>query len=901
MTFLHAGLALAGLACVSIPIIIHLLMRRRRRPIMWGAMRFLLEAYQKHRRRLMLEKWLLLLARCLLIALVGLAIGRPLLGALGRGAGAGRTVYLLVDNGLTGAAVGDDGRAAIDRHKEAARAVLGALHGEAGGGMAGVIGEGDRVALVALGGPADGVVLPASADVAAVSSLVDSLQPTQSRTDLAGALALVSSTVESEQRQKGARRSPGSTFVVVLSDYLEGSAELGSALSKLPEGVQLLSSAPADAGSSNVAITGLEPTRAVLLTGADSVSRGPGQTGASMAGDILVMLRRSGPAVSRAAATTLQVAMRSGAQPPTGGAPRPGAAPPAIGRTVVRWSAGQETATAAVQVAELGPPGAGTRRELEGTEILEASLDGVVSTGGGDSIAADNVWRRPVEVRQTLRVGVVAPRSFGQRDRVDRLDAAEWVRLALRPGDESNIDVVEIEPASLDGARLAGLDAVVLPRPDLVPEPTWARLKLFLDGGGLIFVMPPAAVTVHLWPDAMTRELGLDWKLVREARVFETPEKIAPIPSAAPSADAAGNAESSDASGAANLFFHIRGELPDLTRPVGVWRMLSMEDDAGAAGAAGAGQRLLSLAGGATLLWAGTPGARGDQSAGAPPPPAPPPSPPLSGSPPAPAGKPGPAGAPAEQASSNTQSRGLVVYLATALDLSWTDLPAKPLMVPLMHEVILQGVGRAHGSWWAVAGTRPMAPGRSIELRALAVGAPNAMRPRRPASAEEPTPGEDDAAVIPVDDSGAAARPLRRAGLWRAVDERGVTRGIVAVNPDTRASKTEAQPRAIVEQWLVGAAPDGKVLWLGDDGAPRTPDTPGGSGAIAASAAAILARRGEQAPISFPMLVAALAIAVLELGLARWASHADVAENRSGIRRGLGAGAPAPGAAGEAA
>ena len=43
MSFLHPILAGAGLAAVAIPILIHLLMRRRRRPIDFGAMRFLLE------------------------------------------------------------------------------------------------------------------------------------------------------------------------------------------------------------------------------------------------------------------------------------------------------------------------------------------------------------------------------------------------------------------------------------------------------------------------------------------------------------------------------------------------------------------------------------------------------------------------------------------------------------------------------------------------------------------------------------------------------------------------------------------------------------------------------------------------------------------------------------------
>lgn len=64
MTLLHPILFGAGLACIAIPIVIHLLMRRRRKPVMWGAMRFLMEAYRKHKNRLRLEQILLLTTRC---------------------------------------------------------------------------------------------------------------------------------------------------------------------------------------------------------------------------------------------------------------------------------------------------------------------------------------------------------------------------------------------------------------------------------------------------------------------------------------------------------------------------------------------------------------------------------------------------------------------------------------------------------------------------------------------------------------------------------------------------------------------------------------------------------------------------------------------------------------------
>ena len=101
MIFLHPILAGAAIAGVSIPILIHLLMRRRRKPVMWAAMRFLMEAYKQQRRRLRLEQLLLLAARCLVIALAGLAIARPMLGRAGILGGRGSiTLYLLIDNGL---------------------------------------------------------------------------------------------------------------------------------------------------------------------------------------------------------------------------------------------------------------------------------------------------------------------------------------------------------------------------------------------------------------------------------------------------------------------------------------------------------------------------------------------------------------------------------------------------------------------------------------------------------------------------------------------------------------------------------------------------------------------------------------------------------------------------------
>src|SRR5947209_7047318 len=67
--FWESTLAVAGLAA-SVPIIIHLLNRRRFRIIRWAAMRFLLAAQRQNTRRMRLEQLILLALRVLLVLLV---------------------------------------------------------------------------------------------------------------------------------------------------------------------------------------------------------------------------------------------------------------------------------------------------------------------------------------------------------------------------------------------------------------------------------------------------------------------------------------------------------------------------------------------------------------------------------------------------------------------------------------------------------------------------------------------------------------------------------------------------------------------------------------------------------------------------------------------------------------
>jgi len=126
--FLHPALLAAGAAAAAVPILIHLLNRRRVRPLAWAAMPWLLAALKKHQRRLKLENWLILFLRCAALALLGTGLARWVVSdsALTALARPKRTVVMLLDTSFsTGARTG--ARAVSDRVREVADTLLAGL------------------------------------------------------------------------------------------------------------------------------------------------------------------------------------------------------------------------------------------------------------------------------------------------------------------------------------------------------------------------------------------------------------------------------------------------------------------------------------------------------------------------------------------------------------------------------------------------------------------------------------------------------------------------------------------------------------------------------------------------------------------------------------------------------
>ncbi|MFZ9916148.1 MAG: BatA domain-containing protein, partial [Phycisphaerales bacterium] len=206
MNFLHPGIALAGAAAVALPIVIHLLFRRRRVAVEWAAMELLREAVRRTNRRLKLEQWLVLALRSLAVLAAGLALAVPYLGGAGLLGDSAKTWILVVDDGASSMLrASRDGEQEFSRVRDEARAVLAAR------------GAQDRVGVVTASLPPR-LVLSPTADAAAVEETIARLAPTESPVDLAGAIEVARAAAVADA-------APGGATLLVASAFREAATE----------------------------------------------------------------------------------------------------------------------------------------------------------------------------------------------------------------------------------------------------------------------------------------------------------------------------------------------------------------------------------------------------------------------------------------------------------------------------------------------------------------------------------------------------------------------------------------------------------------------------------------------------------------------------------------------------
>jgi hypothetical protein len=267
--FVEGPLTVAAVAggALSIPIIIHLLNRRRFKVVTWAAMRFLLAAQKKNSRRMRLEQILLLALRCLLVLLLVMAMASitPWAEAMWRwfapdgasalAAGSQRTHKILVVDGSFSMGLKNDAGTCFERARSLAMQIV----RESGGG--------DGFSVVLMASPPRRIVPEPSEDARKVVAEIENIRLTHGNADLAATLNTVESLV---------RASPGkypSREVYFITDMQQSTwiarqpATLSATLQKIKDRAQTIFVDAGRDGVGNLAVTNLVLDESMASTG----------------------------------------------------------------------------------------------------------------------------------------------------------------------------------------------------------------------------------------------------------------------------------------------------------------------------------------------------------------------------------------------------------------------------------------------------------------------------------------------------------------------------------------------------------------------------------------------------------------------------------------------------------
>lgn len=440
--FLHPGLAASAVALVCLPILIHLLSRRRyeRRP--WAAMRFLQRAHRRTRQRRRLERWLLLSLRVGMMALIALGVARPTAdaAALGRLLADARADHLLlVDTSGSMRAATRPGATALHAARDTAVKLLAEF------------GASDGVAVVAAA-PAAALTEQPVHDPGAIRRVLDGLRCDFRPGDLRQAFERAAAVLERSRSPAPQRR------VYVLTDLATRDWLGGSAADRAARRVAALRLA----ALANVSVINVGPL-ARDNAAIESLAIRDRLVGSDMPVTIRATVRNFGAAPLR----DLPVEVR-------------------IDGARVRNVTLAQVVPGAAESVDVA-----ARLERGGAHVVSAHL------ALHDALESDNERSVAVEAAEGLNVVLVeGPRSagVGQSYYVGRALAA--TRTEQRPGlfNVSTIGDLDLSTTSLEEARVVVLcDAAGL------GAAQWARLQRFVDnGGGLLIATGESAVDAPL-------------------------------------------------------------------------------------------------------------------------------------------------------------------------------------------------------------------------------------------------------------------------------------------------------------------------------------------------------------------------------------------------------------------
>ncbi len=463
------GMFLLGLAAAAVPIIIHLVQRRRVQRVVFGSVRFLRKMSNRVVRRRRFTELILILMRVAALALLALAFSRPFLwddtDRAGRKITLGEeAVMVLVDHSYSMSA-----RGRLAQAKKLAREVIDELDPHVKVGVAAFAAD-------------CRILSKPGASPREAREAVDGIEQSWAGTSLQKAL-------ERAQTELQAGGSP-KLKIVVISDFQKSSWGLSAEEKATPAAGSTTAPAAPDIldriSASRPAETDdvgwkLKPGIALVIkdvaapAGEESAPPSPGAQAADEFPNVYVK-RVKAPELALAGGLPLAVSAEI------------------VNRTdrqlsnvpVVLRVAGKPVGKDSVNIR----PFSQTRVRFRHTFRTPGDVAGSVTIdlGGrkvGDTLAADNVGYFCLPVKPRVHVLLVNGDPDADLSRNDGL----YLKTALAPGDApSPFEVREIAPDAFKPADLTGVSAVLLTNVESVPAPAATALKRFLiSGGGVAF------------------------------------------------------------------------------------------------------------------------------------------------------------------------------------------------------------------------------------------------------------------------------------------------------------------------------------------------------------------------------------------------------------------------------
>ncbi|MGC9258551.1 MAG: BatA domain-containing protein [Phycisphaerae bacterium] len=453
--FVTPWLFAAGAAAVSIPIVIHLLNRRRFRIQAWAAMEFLLAAHRRNVRKLKLQRWLLLLLRCLALLLLAAGIAQFLppgsvLGAiLGN---ASRLTVVVWDNAYTTQYRPAGGKTIFERAQTLLTHWLATTSPQS------------RVAIISGSADPHGLLKQPTPDIALAGELVARQKATDAAADLAGGLKRALVVLQKQKKRTGRQRcwliTDGAQAAFAPLDSSPNAAGIPQRLKTLIAAIRKTGATirvfdVGDPHAGNMAITRLKLARHFALVNDP--------------------LRVRLTVFNGAAMPQAQVNVRLFLD---------------------------QVAAGSVTLPRINPGAAVTVNTTLRADITVAGMHTITARLPRDGLLIDNTRRLVVQAQRRMRLLLVdgAPGD----PMTHRLASTAWLATALAPRAHDNMFAPHVINAiALSAQSLRHYAAVIFSDAPAPGPQTASRLRAFVNTGGLLLIFPGPNITGRNWSSTL--------------------------------------------------------------------------------------------------------------------------------------------------------------------------------------------------------------------------------------------------------------------------------------------------------------------------------------------------------------------------------------------------------------